>query len=190
MGTEFLGLSWPIRFGLAWTNQVTDSNYAYAQFVAPAPAYTITLGTGHTCKIGERDLHMDAALEYDTLSEVEMAARPVSKVNPVRLVPIRLRLCALYRRILILFKLTPLNGYDQGTMGEELVRLPVPQAGRLKRTFSHFRKNTMPDVPDNAGCIRSSSRMTRPGSILLGSRAGPNIDDRVNCYVSDMVQPN
>lgn len=37
----------PVRFGYGYTSQVTDSSHARAAFVPPAPAHTLTLGSGY-----------------------------------------------------------------------------------------------------------------------------------------------
>jgi long-chain fatty acid transport protein len=67
-GAQYSGFSWPIRFGLGWTSQVTGTGEAQAQFTAPGQAYTLTAGTGHVCQIGDQSIRYDIAGEYSWLS--------------------------------------------------------------------------------------------------------------------------
>ena len=84
-GAQYAGFSWPIRFGLGWTSQVTDAAHAQAQFSAPAAAYTLTAGTGHICKIGDQSLRYDVAGEYSWLSgDSSGGGAAGDKANPVR----------------------------------------------------------------------------------------------------------
>lgn len=57
---EYAGLMMPIRLGYIWSSQVTNDSYAAATFTPPAPANTITLGSGYA--IGT--IKVDGALEY------------------------------------------------------------------------------------------------------------------------------
>lgn len=61
---EYLGTSWPIRFGYAWTSQVTDEAFARPTFSPPGSAHTVTLGTGQTFEMGGNPLQFDVAGEY------------------------------------------------------------------------------------------------------------------------------
>lgn len=55
---------WPIRFGYGYTTAVTNEDYARASFFPPAPAHTVTVGTGHDFAMGEKPLRFDSGLEY------------------------------------------------------------------------------------------------------------------------------
>jgi long-subunit fatty acid transport protein len=68
LGADYHGFSWPIRYGLSYISQVTDSSDARANLVAPGPAYGVTLGTGHAFDMGGNTLRVDGALEYETVS--------------------------------------------------------------------------------------------------------------------------
>ena len=70
---EYLGAVVPIRFGYAWTSQVTSSDYACATFVPPAAAHTVALGTGMDFMDGT--LRTDAGLDY-TFSSASASANP------------------------------------------------------------------------------------------------------------------
>ena len=61
---EYLGTSWPIRFGYALTSPVTNSDYPYAAFAPAAYAHTLTLGTGQIFQVGSNPLQFDIAGEY------------------------------------------------------------------------------------------------------------------------------
>ena len=64
LGGEYLGMSWPVRFGYAWTSQVTNSDLARATFAPPASANTLTLGSGQIFQVASNPLQFDFAGEY------------------------------------------------------------------------------------------------------------------------------
>lgn len=64
LGGEYLGISWPVRFGYAWTSAVTDKDLARASFAPPASANTLTLGTGQIFQVASNPLQFDIAGEY------------------------------------------------------------------------------------------------------------------------------
>jgi long-subunit fatty acid transport protein len=59
---EYTGFSMPIRFGYAYTSQVTSNNFANATFAPPSPSHTLSLGTGW--ELGH--LGLDVAADYTT----------------------------------------------------------------------------------------------------------------------------
>lgn len=63
LGGEYVGYSYPIRFGYVYTTTVTAPEWARAAFLPPGPAHTLTLGTGKA--IGE-SFQIDGGLEYTT----------------------------------------------------------------------------------------------------------------------------
>lgn len=63
---EFLGMSWPVRFGYVFTSQVVPEADARATFSAPGIGHTLTVGTGH--KFMEDMLRFDAGLEHSWIT--------------------------------------------------------------------------------------------------------------------------
>ncbi len=59
---EFLGTSWPVRFGYVFTSQVVPEDHARATFSAPGVGHTLTLGTG--TDFMEDTLRFNVALEH------------------------------------------------------------------------------------------------------------------------------
>lgn len=64
LGAEYAGLQWPIRFGYIWTSQVTNTDHPISTLIPPAPANTVTLGTGQTFD----NISVDGGFEYTMLS--------------------------------------------------------------------------------------------------------------------------
>lgn len=64
LGGEYIGYSWPIRFGYVFTSAVVDPTYARANLTPPGVAHTLTLGTGQDFAIASNHLTFDSALEY------------------------------------------------------------------------------------------------------------------------------
>jgi long-subunit fatty acid transport protein len=60
LAAAYSGWSWPVRFGFAWTSQVTNGQYALATSTPPAPQYTVTAGTGQSWG----NFHLNGGLEY------------------------------------------------------------------------------------------------------------------------------
>lgn len=75
-------LPWVLRFGYVWTSTVTNTDYARASFAPPAPAHTLTLGTGKAFAMGEGDPNMrfDAGFEY-TFSSADGGASGATAGN-------------------------------------------------------------------------------------------------------------
>jgi long-subunit fatty acid transport protein len=60
LGFEYTGMSMPIRFGYAYTSQVTPKNYARSTFASPGAGHSIAAGTGMVFG----DFDFDIAAEY------------------------------------------------------------------------------------------------------------------------------
>ena len=80
LGGEYLGVSWPIRFGYAYTGQVTNKDKARATFVPPAAAHTLTVGTGQIFNVMENALQFDVAGEY-TMASADAGTAPAGNTT-------------------------------------------------------------------------------------------------------------
>ncbi len=63
LAAEYKGHTMPLRFGYAYTTQVTSTNFANPTFAPPAPSHTLSLGTGHEFT---ETMTLDAAVDYTT----------------------------------------------------------------------------------------------------------------------------
>ena len=68
LGGEYIGWSWPLRFGYGLTTQVTDSDWARPTFTPPGPSHTLTAGSGHTFDLGGQKIDFNGAGEYTFVS--------------------------------------------------------------------------------------------------------------------------
>lgn len=100
LGGEYMGWSWPLRFGYSWTNQVTDSSYASPAAFPPAMLHTLAVGTGQTFAIMDHPLEFNAAVEYDMSSgsaNGAQAGQPFdSNVNQTRAGTVALNIWAMH----------------------------------------------------------------------------------------------
>jgi long-chain fatty acid transport protein len=58
---EYMGWSWPLRFGYMWTSIVTSKDFARSTSSAPGPGHTFTVGTGYSAS---ENWTLDGAFEY------------------------------------------------------------------------------------------------------------------------------
>ena len=65
VGAEYTGYAMPLRFGYAYTSQVTPSDYSRSTFSSPGPGHSFTAGTG---MIVGNNIDLDGALEYSFAS--------------------------------------------------------------------------------------------------------------------------
>jgi long-subunit fatty acid transport protein len=68
LGGNYLGFSYPIRFGYGLTTQVTDSDWARPTFTPPGTSHTFTIGSGHTCDLMGQKIDFNGAAEYTIVS--------------------------------------------------------------------------------------------------------------------------
>jgi long-subunit fatty acid transport protein len=68
LAAEYRTGGMPLRLGYVWTSQVTSSDYARATFTPPAPAHSLTAGTGTDFTMFGSQALFDLALEYTMLS--------------------------------------------------------------------------------------------------------------------------
>lgn len=61
LGGEYIGAGLPIRFGYAFTSQVTPNDFARSTFASPGPGHSFTVGSG---MILSNSIDLDGALEY------------------------------------------------------------------------------------------------------------------------------
>jgi long-subunit fatty acid transport protein len=64
IASQYSGFSMPIRSAFVYTTRVSSNNFATSTLAPPAPAYTLTLGTG--LSMMEDALKLDGALDYTT----------------------------------------------------------------------------------------------------------------------------
>ena len=76
---EYLGTVVPVRFGYAWTSQVTSTDYARATFTPPGQAHTFTAGTG--MDFMEGTLRTNAGLDYTMSSGAGSSPKPSEGVR-------------------------------------------------------------------------------------------------------------
>lgn len=88
IGAEYMGWSWPVRFGYGFTSQVTNDNYARPTFTPPGASHTITAGSGQTFQLMGQKLTFNGAAEYTMVSgtanagTAETTATDVNSIRP------------------------------------------------------------------------------------------------------------
>lgn len=65
---NYMGWSWPVRFGYGLTTQVTSSDWARPTFTPPGVSHTFTLGSGHDFGIGSQKFEFNGAGEWTFVS--------------------------------------------------------------------------------------------------------------------------
>lgn len=68
VGGNYMGFSYPIRFGYGLTTQVTATEWARPTFTPPGTSHTFTLGSGHTCEMMGQKIDFNGAGEYTFVS--------------------------------------------------------------------------------------------------------------------------
>lgn len=68
LGGEYVGWSWPLRFGYGLTTQVTATDWARPTFTPPGVSHTLTVGSGKTIELGGQKLDFNGAGEYTFVS--------------------------------------------------------------------------------------------------------------------------
>lgn len=68
LGAEYVGWSWPVRFGYGFTSQVTATDWARPTFTPPGVSHTLTVGSGQTFEIMGQKLDFNGAGEYTFVS--------------------------------------------------------------------------------------------------------------------------
>ncbi len=68
VGTEYRAGRIPIRFGYAYSSQVTDADLASPTMAPPAPTHSLSLGSGLFFKIGKSPAVFDYAVDYASSS--------------------------------------------------------------------------------------------------------------------------
>lgn len=82
IGSEYNGFAMPIRSAFVYTSRVSSNNFATSTLAPPAPAYTLTLGTG--MKLMGDALSLDGAFDYTTASASVASNEPLNATTTTK----------------------------------------------------------------------------------------------------------